>query len=233
MIPTPHISAQKGAFAETVLMPGDPLRAKYIAEKFFENPELVNNVRGIQGYTGTYNGKRVSVMASGMGMPSIAIYSRELYEFYGVEKIIRVGSAGAVADGLKLRDVILAMGASTDSAFFNQYGLPGSFSAICDYDLLASAALSAQKHSVKPLIGNIVSSDRFYDELNGIAAWKKMGILAVEMETAALYATAARLGKKALAILTISDLPSSGEELSSAQRERSFDDMIKIALETA
>lgn len=234
-LPTPHIAAtEKDAFAKTVLMPGDPLRAKYIAENFLENPVLVNNTRGVQGYTGYYNGKKVSVMASGMGMPSIGIYSYELFNFYDVETIIRVGSAGAISSDLHLRDVVFGMGACTNSAYAKQYRLPGDFAPIADYETLINAVKAAEKLDVKPFIGNLLSSDTFYDDANSLAEWQKMGVLAIEMECAALYMNAARAGKKALAICTISDCPlAGGEECTALEREQTFNKMIEIALEAA
>ncbi len=234
-LPTPHIAAtEKDAFAKTVLMPGDPLRAKYIAENFLENAVLVNNTRGVQGYTGYYNGKRISVMASGMGMPSIGIYSYELYNFYDVDTIIRVGSAGAISPELHLRDVVFGMGACTNSAYADQYRLPGTFAPIADYETLQNAVKAAEKLGVKPYIGNLLSSDTFYDDANSLAEWQKMGVLAIEMECAALYMNAARSGKKALAICTVSDCPlSSGEECTALEREQTFNKMIEIALEAA
>ncbi|MEE1012578.1 MAG: purine-nucleoside phosphorylase [Acutalibacteraceae bacterium] len=234
-LPTPHIAAtEKDAFAKTVLMPGDPLRAKYIAENFFENAVLVNNTRGVQGYTGYYKGKRVSVMASGMGMPSIGIYSYELFNFYDVDTIIRVGSAGAISPELHLRDVVFGMGACTNSAYATQFGLPGAYSPIADFGTLQKAVSVAEELGVKPFVGNILSSDTFYDDSNSLADWQKMGVLAVEMEAAALYMNAARSGKKALAICTISDCPlSGGEECTALEREQTFNKMIEIALETA
>ena len=234
-LPTPHIAAtEKDAFAKTVLMPGDPLRAKYIAENFLENPVLVNNTRGVQGYTGFFKGKRVSVMASGMGMPSIGIYSYELYNFYNVETIIRVGSAGAISPELKLRDVVFGLGACTNSAYADQYRLPGVFAPTADYETLQNAVSAAEKLGIKPFIGNILSSDTFYDDASSLADWEKMGVLAIEMEAAALYMNAARCGKKALAICTISDCPlAGGEECTAFEREKTFNKMIEIALETA
>lgn len=234
-LPTPHIAAtEKDAFAKTVLMPGDPLRAKYIAENFLENAVLVNNTRGVQGYTGYYNGKRVSVMASGMGMPSIGIYSYELFNFYDVDTIIRVGSAGAISPELHLRDVVFGMGACTNSAYADQYRLPGTFAPIADYGTLQNAVKAAEKLGVKPYIGNLLSSDTFYDDANSLAEWQKMGVLAIEMECAALYMNAARSGKKALTICTISDCPlSGGEECTALEREQTFNKMIEIALEAA
>ena len=215
-------------------MPGDPLRAKYIAENFLENPVLVNNTRGVQGYTGYYKGKRVSVMASGMGMPSIGIYSYELFNFYDVETIIRVGSAGAISSGLHLRDVVFGLGACTNSAYAKQYRLPGTFAPVADFATLQKAVNAAEKLGVKPFIGNILSSDNFYDDASSLADWQKMGVLAVEMEAAALYMNAARSGKKALAICTVSDCPlAGGEECTAFEREQTFNKMIEIALETA
>ena len=234
-LPTPHIAAtEKDAFAKTVLMPGDPLRAKYIAENFLETPVLVNNTRGVQGYTGYYNGKKVSVMASGMGMPSIGIYSYELFNFYDVETIIRVGSAGAISPELHLRDVVIGMGACTNSAYATQFNLPGTFAPTADYSTLTKAVDAAEKLGIRPFVGNIFSSDTFYDDANSLASWQKMGVLAVEMEAAALYMNAARAGKKALCICTISDCPlAGGEECSALEREQTFNNMIKIALECA
>lgn len=234
-LPTPHIAAtEKDSFAKTVLMPGDPLRAKYIAEKYLENAVLVNNTRGVQGYTGYYNGKRVSVMASGMGMPSIGIYSYELFNFYDVITIIRVGSAGAISPELKIRDVVFGMGACTNSSYAKQYRLPGDFAPIANYKTLQRAVEAAEKLGVTPHIGNLLSSDTFYDDANSLADWQKMGVLAIEMECAALYMNAARAGKKALAICTISDCPiTSGEECTAQEREQTFNKMIEIALEAA
>ena len=234
-LPTPHIAAtRKDAFAKTVLMPGDPLRAKYIAEKFLEDAVLVNNTRGVQGYTGYYKGKKVSVMASGMGMPSIGIYSFELFNFYDVETIIRVGSAGAISPELHLRDVVIGLGACTNSSYATQFSLPGTFAPIADYSTMMNAVKAAEKLGVKPHIGNLLSSDTFYDDSNSLADWQKMGVLAVEMECAALYMNAARAGKKALAICTISDCPlTGGEECTALEREQSFNQMIEIALEAA
>lgn len=234
-LPTPHIAAtEKDAFAKTVLMPGDPLRAKYIAEKFLTDAQLVNNTRGVQGYTGYYNGKRVSVMASGMGMPSIGIYSYELFNFYDVETIIRVGSAGAISPELHLRDVIIGLGACTNSNYASQYNLPGTFAPVADYETVTKAVAAAEKLGVKPFVGNVLSSDTFYDDANSLAVWQKMGVLAIEMEAAALYMNAARSGKKALCICTVSDCPlAGGEECTALERERTFDRMIEIALEAA
>lgn len=231
---TPHNSASKGDFAKTVLMPGDPLRAKFIAEKFLENPVLVNDVRGVQGYTGTWKGARVSVQASGMGIPSIGIYSWELYTQYDVENIIRVGSAGGIADDLKLMDVVAALGACTDSNFAHQFGLKGTFAPTADWTLLKTAMDAAAARCVDMRAGNVLSSDNFYnDGSDSHDQWKKMGVLAVEMEAAGLYMTAARCGKRALCLCTISDHIYRPEELSPEQRQTSFNEMIEIALDTA
>lgn len=230
---TPHNAAEQGAFAKTVLMPGDPLRAQFIAETFLTDAKLVNNVRGIHGYTGTYKGTPVSVMASGMGMPSIGIYSYELFHFYDVDNIIRIGSAGAVSPKLKLRDVVMAQGACTDSRYAHQYGLSGTFAPIADFTLLETAVAVARRLGVEPPVGNLVSSDVFYKEKGGGLDWARMGVLAVEMEAAALYCNAAEAGKRALAMCTISDSLVTKEELSPAERQTSFRQMMEIALETA
>lgn len=227
---TPHIAAEKGMIAKTVLMPGDPLRSAFVAKNFLEDAKLVNNTRGVQGYTGSYQGKNVTVMASGMGMPSIGIYAHELYAFYDVEQIIRIGTAGGLQEDLNLRDVLLGQAACTDSAFVTQYELPGSFSPIADFDLLMQAKKEAQKLGIPVRVGNLLSSDRFYDAGERLKDWKKMGVLGVEMEAAALYCKAAEFGKKALAICTVSDLPLKGEFTSAEERERSFTDMMKLAL---
>lgn len=231
---TPHNEAKEGQIAKTVLMPGDPLRAKFIAETYLENPVCFNQVRNMFGYTGTYKGKEVSVMGGGMGMPSIGIYSYELYEFYGVENIIRIGSAGGYADDLDLGDLVIGLGASTNSNFAHQYHLPGTFAPIADYDLVRKAVDAAEKLNVPVKVGNILSSDTFYDDdANAKLAWKKMGVLAVEMEAAALYMNAARLGKKALCMLTISDHLFTGKELSAQERQVGFRNMMEVALELA
>lgn len=232
-IPTPHINARIGDFAPTVLMPGDPLRAKFIADTFLENAQLVNNVRGVQGYTGYYEGKRVSVMASGMGMPSIGIYSYELFNFFGVESILRIGSAGMLNEKLKVRDVVAGMSAYTNSAFGTQFGFAGALAPCCDYELL-TRAVEAGKLLGQPVIpGAIYSSDTFYDESQPLAKLRNLGVLAVEMEAAALYLNAARAGKRALALLTISDNPFTGEALSAEDRQNTFTAMMKIALTIA
>ena len=232
--PTPHINATPDDFAKTVLMPGDPLRAKFIAENFLDDASLVNNVRGIQGYTGYYKGKRVSVMASGMGMPSIGIYSYELYNFFGVENIIRIGSAGAMQKNIKVRDIVIGMGASTNSSFADQYLLSGKFAPICDFTLLEAAVKGAREKNLDFHVGNLLSSDTFYsDDAEGSDRWAKMGVMAVEMEAAALYCNAARCGKRALAICTISDSLVTGEALDSEARQNSFKDMMYLALDIA
>lgn len=233
-MPTPHNSAAKGDFAKTVLMPGDPLRAKYIAENFMENSVLVNNVRGVQGYTGYWKGAKVSVQASGMGIPSIGIYSWELYNEYDVESIIRVGSAGGIASELQLMDVVAALGACTDSNFAHQFNLKGTFAPIADWKLLSTAMNAAAARGITVHAGNVMSSDNFYNDGNdGPDQWKKMGVLAVEMEAAGLYMNAARCGKRALCLCTISDHMYRTEELSPEQRQTSFNEMIEIALDTA
>ena len=230
---TPHNSAKMGDFAKTVLMPGDPLRAKFIAETFLKDAKLVNNVRGIHGYTGTYEGVPVSVMASGMGMPSIGIYSYELYSQYGVENIMRIGSAGAISPKLKLRDVVAGQGACTNSNFAHQYELHGTFAPIADFTLLETAVGVAREMGVEMPVGNLLSSDTFYDASGSTMKWGEMGVLAVEMEAAALYMTAAKLGKRALAICSISDSLVTGEELDAEARQNTFTTMMEIALKTA
>lgn len=233
-IPTPHIEAKAGDIAKTVLMPGDPLRAKFIAENYLEDVVCFNTVRNMLGFTGTYKGKRVSVMGGGMGMPSIGIYSYELFHFYDVDNIIRIGSAGGIAEDIKLRDIVIGMGASTNSNFAAQYKLPGTFAPIADFGLLRKAVEAAEKMNYKTVVGNILSSDTFYDDNSEAnALWRKMNVLAVEMEAAALYMNAARAGKKALCILTISDHVFTGESLSSEDRQKTFREMMEIALEIA
>ena len=230
--PTPHINSTPDQIAKTVLMPGDPLRAEFVARNFLENATLFNNVRGINGFTGTYRGKKVSVMASGMGMPSIGIYSYELFNFFDVDNIIRIGSAGAISDKLKLRDIVLGMGACTNSRFAEQYHLPGTYAPIASYKLLSQAVAIAEEHGFSYQVGNILSSDTFYnDEPSDTLAWTKMGVLAVEMEAAALYMNAARAGKNALAICTVSDSILTGEALPAIERQNSFTDMMTLALE--
>lgn len=238
--PTPHIKATPQDFAKTVLMPGDPLRAKFIAETYLENPRLVNNVRGIQGYTGRFEGEKISVMASGMGMPSMGIYSYELYSAFGVENIIRIGSAGAMHRDLKLRSIVIGQGACTTSRMAEDYRLPGTFCPIASFDLLRTTVEEAEKMGLDYRVGNLLSSDTFYHdeesvraEETSLALWSKMGVLAVEMEAAALYMNAARLGKKALAICTVSDHLITGEELDADARQNSFTDMMLLALRSA
>ncbi len=230
---TPHNNAARGDFAKTVLMPGDPLRAKFIAETFLTDPVLVNNVRGIQGYTGTYKGVKVSVMASGMGIPSIAIYSHELFTQYDVENIIRVGSAGAMIADLELGSVVAGMGACTNSDFAAQYELGGHYAPICNFDLLMAAVDSARELGVPMPVGNLYSSDTFYDTAGRNARFAKMGVLAVEMEAAGLYCEAAACGTRALGICSISDKLVPGVEMSADERQVLFTNMMKIALETA
>ena len=232
-MPTPHNNAAKGDFAKTVLMPGDPLRAKFIAETFLTEPKLVNNVRGVQGYTGTYKGVPVSVMASGMGIPSIGIYSYELYTQYDVDNIIRVGSAGAMRADLKLGSVVAGQGACTNSDFASQYELGGAYAPICDFELLMAAVESAKELGVRMPVGNLYSSDTFYDAAGRNDRMRKMGVMAVEMEAAALYCTAAYLGKRALAICSISDNLVLGTELTPEARQTTFTNMMKIGLEAA
>ncbi len=233
-IPTPHISAKLGDFAKTVLMPGDPLRAEFIAKTFLENAVLVNDVRGVHGYTGYYKGKRVSVMASGMGQPSIGIYSYELFNFYDVQSIIRIGSCGSFSPELHARDIIVAMGACTNGNYALQYNLPGTFCPIADFDLVRRATEECEKLGVNYRVGNILSSDMFYDDANSGMQWAKMGVLGVEMESAALYCNAARASKKALCICTISDSFVYPEENTTAEeRQTSFTKMIEIALNLA
>lgn len=232
-IPTPHNSANIDDFAKTVLMPGDPLRAKFIAENFLEDPVLVNGVRGINGYTGMYNGKIVSVMASGMGIPSIGIYSYELFNFYNVENIIRIGSAGAISDEVNLRDIVIGQGACTNSNYASQFNLPGTYAPIASYKLLKQAVDFAQDAGVNYKVGNLFSSDTFYDDASSLSDWRKMGVLAVEMESAALYMNAARAGKNALCICTISDCPFTGESCTAEERQNTFTDMMEIALKIA
>ena len=231
---TPHIKATPADFAKTVLMPGDPLRSKFVAETFLENPVLVNNVRGIQGYTGTYKGVPVSVMASGMGMPSIGIYSYELYNFFGVENIIRIGSAGGLAENVQLRDVIIGMGACTNSSYQEQYNLGGNFAPIADFGLLRKAVNEAEALGIRYQVGNLLSSDVFYNANPSFNdGWHRMGVLGVEMEAAALYMNAAYSGKKALAICTVSDHIIRGEALDADARQNTFTDMMTIALNIA
>ncbi len=230
--PTPHIGALEGEIAEKVIMAGDPLRAKFMAERFLENPIQYNSVRGMLGYTGTYKGKRISVQGHGMGMPSIGIYSYELYNFYGVKSIIRTGSAGAYQPDLKLGDVMIAIGACTDSNYAAQYNLPGTFSPTADFALARAAVEKAEQMGIRYRVGNILSSDVFYgDDAERWTQWQKMGVMGVEMEAAALYMNASRSGNKALGICTVSDSLVSGEACSAEQRQTSFTNMMEIAFE--
>lgn len=231
---TPHNSAINGNIAETVLLPGDPLRAKFIAENFLQNVEQFNAVRNMFGYTGTYNGKKVSVMGTGMGCASIGIYSYELIHMYGVKNLIRIGSCGAYDENLKLFDIVLAIGASTDTNFAYQYDLPGTFSATASWELLSKAKKTADDNNIQTVVGNIVTSDIFYhDNPDDWKKWAKMGIVAAEMETYALYCNASRAGVKALTILTVSDSIANKTDTTAEQREKGFKDMMKIALELA
>ncbi len=230
-IPTPHIEAKLGDIAKTVLMAGDPLRAKFMAEKYLDNPVLYNNVRGMLGYTGTYNGKRVSIQGHGMGIPSIGIYTYELFNFYEVDTIIRVGSAGAIDDDLNIGDIVMGMGACTNSNYANQYNLCGTYAPIADFELLRRAADEAQKRGYRYKVGNLYSSDTFYDDdQTALRQWQKMGVLAVEMEAPALYMNAARAGKKALCICTISDCPFKNIATTSQERQTAFTNMMEVAL---
>ena len=228
--PTPHIGAKYGEIAETVIMAGDPLRAKFMAEKYLENPVCINEVRGMLGFTGTYKGKRITMMGHGMGMPSIGLYTYELYHFYGVKTIIRVGSAGAYHKNLHLGDLVLAEGACTDSNYADQYQLDGMFAPIGDFGLLRKAADTCEQMGLNYMVGNVVSSDLFYRENPNTKGWIKMGVLAVEMEVAALYMNAARSGNKALGILTISDHILTGEKTTAEQRQTTFTNMMEVAL---
>ena len=227
--PTPHIGAKYGDIAETVIMAGDPLRVKFMAEKFLDDPVLFNNVRGMLGYTGTYQGKRISVMGHGMGCPSIAIYAYELYNFYGVKTIVRVGSAGSLHPDLHIGDLVIAMGTCTDSNFVDQYQLPGHFAPIADFELLRKAADTCDRLGYRYKVGNVLSSDVFYSENPANDKWMNMGVLAKEMEIAALYMIAARAGKKALGICTVSDHILTGEETTAEERQLTFTKMMDVA----
>ncbi len=227
--PTPHIGAKYGEIAETVIMAGDPLRAKFMAENFLENPVQFNNVRGMLGYTGTRDGKRISVMGHGMGIPSMGIYSYELFNFYGVQTIIRVGSAGAIQPDLKLGDLVVAMGTCTNSNYASQYELPGTFAPIADFNLLRKAADACDRLGYRYRVGNVMTSDTFYTENAHNDKWTMMGVLAVEMEIAALYLNAARAGKHALAICTVSDHILTGEATTAEERQLTFTKMMDVA----
>jgi purine-nucleoside phosphorylase len=230
---TPHNSAEKGDIAKTVLLPGDPLRAKFIAENFLENPVQFNSVRNILGFTGGYQGVKVSVMATGMGIPSIGIYSYELIHFYDVKNLIRIGSCGALQPELKLGDIVMAQGACTDSNYASQYNLPGTYSAIADFDLLIKAKEAADRHGYRYAVGNVSCTDVFYREDNPDKAWAKMGVLASEMESYALYCNAAAGKARALSMFTVSDSLVTGEAMSAYDRQTSFTNMMTVALETA
>lgn len=237
---TPHIKAEKGDFAKTVLMPGDPKRSEFIARNFLSDARLVNDVRGVQGYTGTYKGEAVSVMASGMGMPSMGIYSYELFKFFDVENILRVGSIGSMSEKVSIRDIIIAQGACTNSNYVSDFRLPGHFAPIADFELVRCAVEEADKMGLVRHVGNVLSSDVFYNDEEGLpeserslAKWSKMGVLGVEMEAAALYMNAARLGKRALAICTVSDSLVTGEATTAEERQNSFTEMMELALNTA
>jgi len=231
---TPHIEANKGDFAKTVLMPGDPLRAKFVAETYLENVKLVNQVRGILAYTGYYKGKEISVMASGMGIPSMGIYSYELYKIFDVENIIRIGTAGGINENINLKDIVVAIGACTDSNYCNQYDLKGNYSAIADYTLIKRTDEVAKQMELPIKAGNILTTDVFYHEnKEDYNNWAKMGVLAVDMETAGLYMNAAHLGKKALTICTISDHIMKGESCTAEERQNTFTNMMELALEVA
>jgi purine-nucleoside phosphorylase len=227
--PTPHIGAKSGDIAETVIMAGDPLRVKFMAENFLDDPVQFNNVRGMLGYTGTYKGKRVSVMGHGMGMPSIGIYTYELYNFYGVKTIIRVGSAGSIQYDLHVGDLVIAMGACTNSNYACQYELPGTFAPIADFSLVRKAVETCERLGYHYKVGNIFSSDIFYSENPRNEKWINMGVLAVEMEIAALYMNAARSGNRALGICTISDHILTGEETTAEERQTTFTHMMDVA----
>ena len=227
--PTAHNQARYGEIAETVIMAGDPLRAKFMAEHYLENPVMFNSVRNMFGYTGTYKGKRVSVMGHGMGIPSIGIYTYELFHFYGVQNIIRTGTAGCIQPGMKLGDIVFAQGACTDSRFLEQYNLPGTFAPIADFSLLRRAVENCEKMGYGYKVGNVQSSDVFYEPNQGWKKWQKMGVLAVEMEAAALYAIAAEAGKHALCILTVSDSIVDGSATTSEERQNSFTRMMDVA----
>lgn len=231
--PTPHISAQYGEIADTVIMSGDPLRAKFMTERYLDHAVQINNTRGMLGYTGTYHGHSVTIMGHGMGMPSIGIYSYELFNFYDVKTIIRVGSAGAYDPELRIGDVVIAQGACTDSRYMEQFALPGTFAPICDFALMRTAVDTAESLDIRYKVGNVVSSDVFYGATpGGEQKWQRMGVLAVEMEAAALYANAAWAGRRALTILTISDNPFTGEATTAEMRQTGFTRMMDIAFGT-
>ena len=233
-VPTPHNAALEGQIAKTVLMPGDPLRAQYVAEHYLENVTCFNTVRNMLGFTGTYQGQPVSVMGGGMGMPSVGIYTYELFNFYEVDQIIRIGSAGGLAEGVQLRDLVIGMGACTDSNYAAQFNMPGTYAPLADYDLLRRAVNKAEELGVPTRVGNILSTDVFYNADPTVnERWASMGVLAVEMEAVALYLNAAYAKKCALCLLTVSDLPLSGEALSAKERQTSFTQMMEVALALA
>lgn len=232
-MPTPHNAAKTGDIAETVLLPGDPLRAKVIADTFLTDAVQFNTVRNMFGYTGYYKGKRVSVMGTGMGCASIGIYSYELIHMYGVKNLIRIGSCGGMQESVKLGDIVMAAGASTDTNYAHQYHLPGSFSAVASFDLLSRAVEEAKQQQFPYVVGNVISSDIFYGETEEWRDWAKMGVLAAEMESYALYCNAARAGVNALAIFTVSDSMVSKEEMSAEERQNGFTNMMKVALGVA
>ncbi len=231
--PTPHIGAKYGEIADTVIMAGDPLRAKMMAERYLENPVLYNQVRGMLGYTGTYNGKRISVQGHGMGIPSIAIYTYELFNFYDVKTIIRVGSAGSMNKDLHIGDLVFAMGACTNSSYADQFELRGTYAPIADFDLLRAGVEEAEKRGFRYKVGNVYSSDTFYDANPTSKKWMEMGVLAVEMEAPALYMNAARAGAKALCLCTISDSLITGEETTAEERQNNFIHMMDVAFAIA
>lgn len=230
---TPHLQAEPGEIAATVLMPGDPLRAEYIANTYLTDVTCYNRVRNMLGFTGTYQGTRISVQGSGMGMPSIGIYSYELFTTYDVQRIIRVGTAGGIAPEVQLRDLVLGQAACTNSNYASQYKLPGTYAPIASFALLSHAVSAAQEQGMPFHVGNLLSSDTFYDDADSLAEWQKMHVLAIEMEAAALYMNAARLGREALCIATVSDCPLRNQSTSAAERQTSFTAMMKLALETA
>ena len=229
---TPHLQGKKGDYAPVVLMPGDPLRAKFIAETYLENVRCVNEIRGMLGYTGTYQGVPVSVQGSGMGIPSIGIYSYELYHFFDVQAIIRIGTAGGIAPEVKLRDVILGQASCTNSNFASQYRLPGTYAPIASFRLLKTACETAENLNLPVKVGNLLCSDTFYDDANSMEEWAKMHVLGIEMESAGLYMNASRAGKDALCICTVSDCPLRNEFTSAEERQTGFTNMMKLALET-
>ncbi len=232
-MPTPHNAAEVGDIAKVVLMPGDPLRAKYLAEHYLENVKTFTQVRNMFGFTGTYKGMPLSVMGSGMGIPSMSIYAYELYNFYGVDTIIRIGTAGGLAPQVKVRDIVVAQATCTDSNFAAQYGMPGTFVPICDFGLLRNVVDEAERLGVSYHVGNVLSTDVFYRQDNEFEAWTSMGVLAVEMECAGLYLNAAAAGKKAIGVMTVSDLPLKGESLSAQERETSLTQMMEVVLAAA